>query len=119
LSLLIVNTDKCKKDGICAADCPMAIIQMDNETGPRLVPGGDETCLRCGHCVAVCPHAALSHKDVPLEKCVTLQKEHAINMDQAIQFLRSRRSIRVFKDKPVEKRALGQLIEIGHHKATH
>ena len=118
MSLLIVNTDKCKKDGICAADCPMAIIQIDKDTGPRLVPGGDETCLRCGHCVAVCPHAALSHKDVPLEKCVTLQKEHAINMDQAIQFLRSRRSIRVFKDKPVEKRALGQLIEIGRYAPT-
>ena len=118
MSLLIVNTDKCKKDGICAADCPIAIIQVDKDTGPGIVPGGDEACLRCGHCVAVCPHGALSHKNVPLEDCVPLQKEHSISKDQAIQFLRSRRSIRVFKDKPLERDTLGRLIEIGRYAPT-
>ena len=49
MTLLIVDNEKCKKDGICAADCPMAIIKLENGEGPGIVPGGDEYCLRCGH----------------------------------------------------------------------
>jgi len=118
VTLLIVDNEKCKKDGICAADCPMAIIQIDKDNGPGIVPGSDAFCLRCGHCVAVCPHGALSHQEIPLENCVPLKKEHIINADQAIQFLRSRRSIRFFKDKPVEKDTLKRLIEIGRYAPT-
>jgi nitroreductase/NAD-dependent dihydropyrimidine dehydrogenase PreA subunit len=118
MAMLIVDNEKCKKDGICAGDCPMAIIKLENDEGPKIVPGGDEFCLRCGHCVAVCPHGALSHREVPLEKCVPLHKDHAINTDQAIQFLRSRRSIRMFKDKAIEKDRLKQLIEIGRYAPT-
>jgi len=118
MSLLIVDQEKCKKDGICAADCPTAIIKVDQQQGPRLVNGGELTCLRCGHCIAVCPHQALSHKDVTLETCVPIQKELKITSEQAIQFLRSRRSIRKFKDKPVEKDVIQQLIEIARYAPT-
>jgi nitroreductase/NAD-dependent dihydropyrimidine dehydrogenase PreA subunit len=118
LTLLIVDNEKCKKDGICAADCPMAIIKLENEEGPKIVPGGDAFCLRCGHCVAICPHGALSHQEIPLESCVPLKKANRINADQAIQFLRSRRSIRFFKDKPLEKDTLKRLIEIGRYAPT-
>ncbi len=116
--MLIVDQEKCKKDGICAADCPTAIIKIDKQEGPRLVAGGEISCLRCGHCVAVCPHQALSHQEVPLEDCVNLQKTLKINADQAVQFLRSRRSVRKFKDKPVEREALQQLIEIARYAPT-
>jgi nitroreductase/NAD-dependent dihydropyrimidine dehydrogenase PreA subunit len=118
MTLLIVDNEKCKKDGICASDCPMAIIKIDKDVGPKIVPGGNVSCLRCGHCVAICPHGALSHQEVPLESCLPLQKEHVITTDQAIQFLRSRRSIRFFKDKPLEKDTLKRLIEIGRYAPT-
>jgi len=118
MSLLIVDQEKCKKDGICAADCPTAIIKIDKQEGPRLVSNGEMSCLRCGHCVAVCPHQALSHKEVPLENCTPIQKELKITSDQAVQFLRSRRSIRTFQNKPVEKDTLQQLIEIARYAPT-
>jgi len=118
MTLLIVDNEKCKKDGICAADCPTAIIKVDKDEGPKIVPGGDTFCLRCGHCVAICPHGALSHQEVPLENCVPLQKERSIDTDQAVQFLRSRRSIRFFKDKPLDKKTLKRLIEIGRYAPT-
>lgn len=118
MTRLIVDNEKCKKDGICAADCPMAIIKLENNEGPKIVQGDDDFCLRCGHCVAICPHGALSHREVPLENCMPLKKEHNINADQAIQFLRSRRSIRFFKDKPLEKNTLKRLIEIGRYAPT-
>jgi nitroreductase len=40
------------------------------------------------------------------------------NEQQAVQFLRSRRSIRVFQDKPVEKEKIHRLIEIARYAPT-
>ena len=119
MGLLIVDEDKCQKDGLCAKECPMAIILLqDKESYPELVTGGELLCNLCGHCVAVCPHGALSHSRVPLADCPPLQKDLVINEDQAIQFLRSRRSIRFFKDRPVEKETIQKLIEIARYAPT-
>jgi nitroreductase/NAD-dependent dihydropyrimidine dehydrogenase PreA subunit len=119
MSLLIVDESKCKQDGFCVKDCPRAIIRIkDKESYPELVPGGEQFCLTCGHCVAVCPHGAMSHTKVPIEDCAPIQKEIAINEPQVVQFLRSRRSIRLYKDKPVEKQKIQRLIEIARYAPT-
>jgi nitroreductase/NAD-dependent dihydropyrimidine dehydrogenase PreA subunit len=119
MSLLIVDETKCKQDGFCVRDCPGAIIRIkDKESYPELVPGGEQSCLTCGHCVAVCPHGAMSHTKVPIEDCAPIQKEIAINEPQVVQFLRSRRSIRLYKDKPVEKQKIQRLIEIARYAPT-
>lgn len=116
---LIVDGNKCKKDGICAGECPMAIIKLKDGDGfPELVPGGEEMCLVCGHCVAVCPHGALSHKQVHMEECPAIEKKLAIDEHQAVQFLRSRRSIRFFKEEPPDKQKLQRLIEIARYAPT-
>lgn len=119
MGLLIVDESKCKKDGICAAECPAAIIKLkDGQSCPQIVPGGAAFCLICGHCVAVCPHGALSHTQVPLEDSPPIKKELTIDAEQAVQFLRSRRSIRFFKDEPVEKEEIRKLIEIARYAPT-
>jgi nitroreductase/NAD-dependent dihydropyrimidine dehydrogenase PreA subunit len=116
---LMIDQDKCEKDGFCVADCPVAIIRLGEDDGcPELVPGGEDTCLECGHCVAVCPHGALSHWTVPIEDCPAIEKELVISEHQAVQLLRSRRSIRVFQDKPVEKEKIERLIEIASFAPT-
>jgi ferredoxin len=82
MSLLIVDENKCKQDDICVRDCPTAIIRLkDKESVPELVPGGEPICLGCGHCVAVCPHGALSHKVVPLQDCPSIQKATGLPKD--------------------------------------
>ena len=119
MSLLIVDESKCKQDGFCAKDCPRAIIRIkDKESYPELVPGGEQSCMACGHCVAVCPHGAMSNNKVPLADCLSIQEELVINEPQVVQFLRSRRSIRVYKDKPVEKQKIERLIEIARYAPT-
>jgi nitroreductase/NAD-dependent dihydropyrimidine dehydrogenase PreA subunit len=116
---LIVDQTKCKKDGICAETCPNSIIGLSDENGfPRITPGLEMLCISCGHCVAVCPHGALSHPNVPVEDCPPIKKELAIGWDQAAQFLRARRSIRIFKDTPVDKEVIQKLIDIACHAPT-
>ena len=116
---IIVDENKCKKDGICAAECPMAIIKLKDGDGfPELVPGGEQICLVCGHCVAVCPHGAMSHDQVPVEACQVIDKELVINENQAVQFLRSRRSIRFFTEEPPDREDIKRLIEIARYAPT-
>ena len=31
MGLLMIDEEKCKKDGICAKECPMAIIKLKDE----------------------------------------------------------------------------------------
>jgi nitroreductase/NAD-dependent dihydropyrimidine dehydrogenase PreA subunit len=119
MELLIIDRDKCKKDEFCIRECPATIIRFSDDDGfPELIERGEERCIRCGHCVAVCPHGALSHADVPIESSPEIRSEFNINEAQAEQFLRSRRSVRVFKDKPVEKEKIQRLIEIARYAPT-
>ncbi|RJR24923.1 MAG: ferridoxin [Desulfobacteraceae bacterium] len=116
MGLLIVDENKCKKDGVCVRECPMVIIrQKDGDGFPEIVPGGEEICNSCGHCVAICPHGALSHARVPVEQSPLISKELEISEEQAVQFLRSRRSIRLYKKQPVEREKLQRLIEIARY----
>jgi nitroreductase len=55
---------------------------------------------------------------VPIEDCPPIQKELFINEAQMIQFLRSRRSIRSFENRPVEKETIQRLIEIARYSPT-
>jgi nitroreductase len=89
------------------------------ETGfPDIIPGSESGCLECGHCVAVCPHDALSHIRIPIEQSPAIRKDLDLNEPQAVQFLRSRRSVRHFKDKPVEAARIQRLIETARYAPT-
>ena len=117
MEYLIVDESKCKKDGICARECPTSVIRLREEDGyPEIAREGG--CLVCGHCVAVCPHGALSHEQILAEDSPPIREELAINQDQAVQFLRSRRSIRHFQNRPVEKEKIRRLIEVARYAPT-
>jgi ferredoxin len=72
----------------------------------------------CGHCVAVCPFGALNHKRIPLEQSPPMLEALKLGEEQAAQFLRSRRSVRHFLDKPVEKIKIQRLIEVARYAPT-
>ncbi len=117
--MLKIDPVLCKKDGLCVEECPVSILILrDAESVPEMLEGTDTICLQCGHCVAVCPHGALNHKASPLEQSPAIDKEQIINAEQAVQFLRTRRSVRVFRDKPIEKGMLNSLIKVASYAPT-
>jgi nitroreductase/NAD-dependent dihydropyrimidine dehydrogenase PreA subunit len=119
MGLLTVDQSKCKKDGLCVRECPTGIIRLKRSDGyPALMPKSEQACLACGHCVAVCPYGAMSNARVPLEACPSIKKDLLIGPEQAKQFLRSRRSIRSFKNQPVERKVLQSMIETARYAPT-
>lgn len=113
MSLFTINRDKCKRDGICVAECPMGLIEMTGKDAfPSPVEGAGELCVNCGHCVVVCPQGALSLKTTKPEDCFPVQKDLLPGPEQAEHFLSARRSIRTYKKQPVEHDTLSKLIDI-------
>ncbi|WDP88787.1 MAG: nitroreductase family protein [Desulfobacter sp.] len=112
MTLFSVDQDLCKRDGICAAECPMGIIKWKKEEIPTPAAAAGDLCINCGHCVAVCPHGALSLKNLASEDFLALDKTRALSPGQTEYFFRARRSIRNFKEKPVDKSTLEELIRL-------
>ena len=118
MNLLTVNIQTCNKDGICAATCPMGIIEVQKAEYPTHTAEAEDVCIRCGHCVAVCPTASLSHRDISIDKCPTIQKELQLSSAQCEQFLRARRSIRTYKEQSVPQSELSKLIDLARYAPT-
>lgn len=113
MTFISVDHEKCKRDGICVAECPFSLIQERGEDGfPEARMAARRICINCGHCVAVCPHEALTLKDVSASDCIPVKKDAAIGPDAVRQFLLSRRSIRTYRKKPVPRDILEQIIDI-------
>ena len=116
---MFADKDKCKRCGACAAECPYDLIVDDPEGFPKLRPAAKKTCIACGHCVAVCPTGALTLPDMPQitaalspGQCRDLARDLKISPDQADQFLRSRRSVRAYKNKTVPEETLTDLLRV-------
>jgi len=118
MPLIAVNRQTCNRDGLCRAVCPMKIIDLDVTGYPVPAAMAEELCIRCGHCTAVCPTASLVHAELPLAECPPLRRELLLSADQCRHFLRSRRSIRNYRDQTVPRETLQELIETARYAPT-
>jgi nitroreductase/NAD-dependent dihydropyrimidine dehydrogenase PreA subunit len=111
MSLFVIDTTKCKKDNICAAVCPLGIIEKgDKSASPTQAGNAEELCVSCGHCVAACPTGALSHREMTPEQCTPIKEELLLKPGQAEQLLRGRRSIRAYRAAPVDRALLTRIV---------
>lgn len=119
MSLFSIDQKKCKRDGICAAECPAQIIvQPDKKSFPSLLEHGEEFCINCGHCVAVCPHDAFTLSTMPLNACPLIDQDLLPDASALKQFLLARRSIRQYKKTPVPHKLLAELMDTVRYAPT-
>lgn len=111
MSLIRVDLEKCERDGFCVAACPLGILTMDEEEGPQVVRGLAQHCIACGHCVAACPHGALDNVRNPLSAQGILPRYPVVDSTTALAFLRSRRSVRRYRNDQVPREQITKALE--------
>lgn len=116
MTFVSIDSDKCTRDGLCAAACPLGLFTLtQNDATPKPIPEAEELCITCGHCVAVCPQGALSLAAMSPDDCAPIVADYRLNPEQAEHFLRHRRSIRRYRDEAVPRETLKKLIEIARY----
>jgi nitroreductase/NAD-dependent dihydropyrimidine dehydrogenase PreA subunit len=102
-----IDEERCTRCGGCVAVCTSArVFEMGDATARAVRP---EECWLCGHCVAVCPVDAVRHAEFPLDACPVI--ESPPSYEALITAFRERRSLRVFRDKPVPRETVRQLVD--------
>ena len=107
--LHLVDLETCLGDGICAEVCPENVLEMVDEKAATVESRAD-SCILCGQCVAVCPTESMTMPKLPMENFQKLAKQ-PFGYEEFFDFLRLRRSVRVFKDQPVEREVIKKILE--------
>jgi nitroreductase/NAD-dependent dihydropyrimidine dehydrogenase PreA subunit len=116
MPLFVVDPARCKRDGVCVAECPTRIIELTPGDGtPRVPPEAEEFCRRCGHCVAVCQSGAITFDGRRPEELPPVRPGWQLTPEQVAHLLRARRSIRTYAARPVEREVLTKLLDIARH----
>lgn len=105
-----VDAARCRKDGICAAVCPVAIIRGGRGELPVLDEGKIGRCLHCGQCAAFCPANACAVPGFSLADNRPLDPKRYPSPEQAEELLFARRSIRNFRQEPVPRGTLERIL---------
>ena len=119
MDVFAVDQEKCTRCGACVDECPTRIIEVRTPRSvPTLVQGGENSCIDCGHCVAVCPEAALSHRLMAVTDCPPMRQDWAPAPELIEHYMRARRSIRAYEERPVDRGVLAKLIDIARFAPT-
>lgn len=107
---ITLDQSRCKKDGLCARVCPKGIfVQREKLAVPELVD--KEGCIACGQCVAICRQGAIGHSEFPATDIRPIQVDEMPTTDQVMALLKTRRSIRAFRDKPLTRETIESIID--------
>jgi nitroreductase/NAD-dependent dihydropyrimidine dehydrogenase PreA subunit len=111
---LKLDESRCTLCNLCASDCPARVITLPDSGLPQYVPGGDARCYLCGHCEAICPTAAIAVEDPRLDpRTYPAPGEDAeIAPEKLGAYLRMRRSIRKYRQAPVDRETIDALMDI-------
>jgi len=114
MSWVSIEKDKCNECGICVDRC---MLVFRNNNGDITAEADQDNCNLCGHCVSLCPTGAIIHHQMDMDNFNDIDSNKT-DTDEFIQFIRSRRSHRRFKDKEIPQEALETLVDVCRYAPT-
>lgn len=107
-SRIVIDKNKCIHCGLCIKDCMSKCISFDKDHVP-VFKDEEGHCIGCQHCLAICPVGALSFDNKNPDKS---QKVNYGKSEDLEGLIKSRRSIRYFKDENIDSERLAKIKEI-------
>ena len=108
----------CVKCGLCADLCPAGIIKVKEDGAPFVAEEVEGRCIRCGQCVSFCPKRACYLGFQPQGERVLVDAGLMPSREAGETLLRSRRSVRRFKDEPLPRELLERILETARYAPT-
>jgi len=109
---ITIDEEKCAGCGRCVSVCKDFSIEIrDKKCRISITPLFG--CVGCGHCMAICPNGAImisGRFTSPDDLFPIPLPEETATYDSLLKLLQRRRSIREFKDKPVEPELIQKVI---------
>lgn len=107
MELISYNCGKCRRCGRCVTVCMHDVAAFTKDAVPEVIY--PENCISCGHCVAVCPNGAVTHNRMNMGSFKPVSAG-IVSADELENLLSSKRSIRHFSKKPVERGTLERIV---------
>lgn len=113
--MINIDLERCIGCGLCVRDCFRKVIGISDQKAFIK----DNYCMKCGHCIAVCPNNAISMDDYDMSEVLQYEEGNfAIDSDKLLNLIKYRRSVRHFLKKPIEQEKLLKIIEAGRFTPT-
>jgi ferredoxin len=106
--LFSLDRAKCLKCGACVRDCAFRALRQDADGFPQM--GYPERCMRCQHCLAVCPVGAVEFDGRRPEDSVATRDIVLPGAEAVENWLRTRRSVRKFANTDVDRATLDRVL---------
>jgi nitroreductase/NAD-dependent dihydropyrimidine dehydrogenase PreA subunit len=109
---IIIEKEKCSGCGLCVTVCKDFGLEI-KEKKAGLSGNSLFGCIACGHCMAVCPNGAIKIRGRELSEDDLLElpaENESVSFENLNNLFVRRRSIREFKDKPVEKEIIEKIL---------
>ncbi len=116
LKILSIEEEKCIKCEDCVKACSvdLFIVQKEKNNEKKILfTDSYRRCFRCGHCISICPTDAILYEgaEAPFVFDEVNTPEKLLTYEDLMKFIRSRKSFRVFQDKPVPKEKIDLILE--------
>ena len=112
---ITVNKEKCIHCGLCIKDCFIGCLGFGQDKIPAYRPGMEQNCAGCQHCMTVCPRGALSFGGLNPDE---MQKSTFADPDDLLGMIKSRRSVRSYKQKDVPSDKIEKIKEMLSYPPT-
>ncbi len=106
-----IDRSSCSRCDLCVKDCPATVIDLDSFGFPQVAAERESECVFCQHCLAVCPHGAVSIRGLRAANSPTLTPELLPKLEQMEHLVRVRRSVRQYRQADVDPVLIQRLLD--------